>query len=164
MAVATVPSVGQLVPAARVVIMCRQGYKPNWVVGSTPGGQSGFIFEKYFKSPKCPHAVSAWTYFSQNTGNTEDDASLTVTCAAGRYYIYTLSTQYLHTIYTLSTDCAGSTIPAAPSGATMEHDGSTTAGSVITYTCSGGNKLYAIVSSTFRYRSVLLVMIFLVRQ
>ena len=28
----------------------------------------------------------------------------------------------------------------------MEHDGSTTAGSVITYTCSGGNKLYAIVS------------------
>merc|ERR1719192_493125 len=77
MAVATVPS----------------GYKPNWVVGSTPGGQSGFIFEKYFKSPKCPHAVSAWTYFSQNTGNTEDDASLTVTCAA---------------------DCAGSTIPAAP--------------------------------------------------
>ena len=46
----------------------------------------------------------------------------------------------------------------------MEHDGSTTAGSVITYTCSGGNKLYAIVSSTFRYRRVLLVMMFLVRQ
>ena len=80
--------------------MYGQGYKPNWVVGSTPGGQSGFIFEKYFKSPKCPHAVSAWTYFSQNTGNTEDDASLTVTCAAGRYYIYTLSTQYLHYLQT----------------------------------------------------------------
>ena len=103
MAVATVPSVGELVPTARIVIMYDQGYKPNWVVGSTPGGQSGFIFEKYFKSPKCPHAVSAWTYFSQNTGNTEDDASLTVTCAAGRYYIYTISTHYLHTIYTLST-------------------------------------------------------------
>ena len=102
MAVATVPSVGELVPAARIVMMYGQGYKPNWVVGSTPGGQSGFIFEKYFKSPKCPHAVSAWTYFSQNTGNTEDDASLTVTCAAGRYYIYTISTHYLHTIYSIS--------------------------------------------------------------
>ena len=146
--------------------MYGQGYKPNWVVGSTPGGQSGFIFEKYFKSPKCPHAVSAWTYFSQNTGNTEDDASLTVTCAAGRYYIYTISTQYLNIIYILSTDCAGSTIPAAPSGATMEHDGSTTAGSVITYTCSGGNKLYAIVSqdTVAQLDAVLLVMIFLVRQ
>ena len=70
-------------------------------------------------------------------------------CLNSNHYlhtIYTISTHYLHTIYTLFTDCAGSTIPAAPSGATMEHDGSTTAGSVITYTCSGGNKLYAIVS------------------
>ena len=47
----------------------------------------------------------------------------------------------------------------------MEHDGSTTAGSVITYTCSGGNKLYAIVSQdTVQLDAVLLVMMFLVRQ
>ena len=49
----------------------------------------------------------------------------------------------------------------------MEHDGSTTAGSVITYTCSGGNKLYAIVSQdtlAAQLDAVVLVMMFLVRQ
>ena len=45
----------------------------------------------------------------------------------------------------LTSECTG-TVPAAPTGATMNHDGSITAGSVVTYTCAGGNKVYAMVS------------------
>ena len=44
-------------------------------------------------------------------------------------------------------ECTGA-VPTAPTGATMDHDGSITAGSIITYTCSGGNKVYAMVSIT----------------
>ena len=55
---------------------------PNWVVTSSPGSQSGFMFEKSFLAPKCPHAVYKWRYFSQNLFRTEDDDSLAVTCGA----------------------------------------------------------------------------------
>ena len=58
------------------------GLKPNWVATSTPGSQSGFMFEKNFFAPKCPHAVQKWRYFSQNLLQTEDDDSLAVTCGA----------------------------------------------------------------------------------
>ena len=40
-----------------------------------------------------------------------------------------------------------SAAPAAPSGSTSDYDGtSKPAGSIVTYTCSAGKKLYAIVS------------------
>ena len=58
------------------------GLRPNWVVTSRPGSQSGFMFEKSFLAPKCPHAVHKWRYFSQNLFRTEDDDSLAVTCGA----------------------------------------------------------------------------------
>merc|ERR1719276_610612 len=77
-------------------------------------GQSG--------APKCPHAVSSWVYYSQNLGSTEEDDSLTVTCGA---------------------KCSGA-IPAIPAGASVTYDGGDTAGTVVTYTCSGGNKVYAV--------------------
>ena len=57
---------------------------PSWVAASTPGSSSGFMFGQS-RAPKCPHAVSTWTYFSQNTGAIEDDDSLKVTCGAGQY-------------------------------------------------------------------------------
>ena len=60
-------------------------YIPSWVGGaSTPGSSSGFMFG-HSRAPKCPHAVSTWSYFSQNTGAIEDDDSLKVTCGAGQY-------------------------------------------------------------------------------
>jgi len=97
------------------------GFIPSWVATSTPGSGSGFMFGGS-RAPKCPHAVSVWTYFSQNSGNIEDDDSLKVTCGA---------------------QCTGA-VPTTPTGATVDHDGSNTAGSIITYTCAGGNKVYAM--------------------
>ena len=61
-----------------------EGFLANWVLGTTPGSGSGFAFEKDYKAPKCPHAVSNWKYFSQSTGNIEDDSSLTVTCGSSK--------------------------------------------------------------------------------
>ena len=42
-------------------------------------------------------------------------------------------------------ECTGA-IPATPAGASVTYDGSDTAGTVVTYTCSGGHKVYAVVS------------------
>ena len=41
-------------------------------------------------------------------------------------------------------ECSGA-IPATPAGASVSHDGSDTAGTVVTYTCSGGEKVYSMV-------------------
>ena len=45
-----------------------------------------YLISHWSRAPKCPHAVSTWTYFSQNTGAIEDDDSLKVTCGAGQYH------------------------------------------------------------------------------
>ena len=42
-------------------------------------------------------------------------------------------------------ECSGA-IPATPAGAAVTYDGGDTAGTVVTYTCSGGHKVYAVVS------------------
>ena len=42
-------------------------------------------------------------------------------------------------------ECSGA-IPATPDGASVTYDGSDTAGTVVTYTCSGGHKVFAVVS------------------
>ena len=42
-------------------------------------------------------------------------------------------------------ECSGA-IPATPAGASVTYDGGDTAGTVVTYTCSGGHKVYAVVS------------------
>ena len=61
------------------------GFYPSWVATPVePGSASGFMFGGS-RAPKCPHAVSVWTYFSQNSGNIEDDDSLKVTCGAREY-------------------------------------------------------------------------------
>ena len=43
-------------------------------------------------------------------------------------------------------ECSGA-IPDTPAGASVSHDGSDTAGTVVTYTCSGGHKVFAVVSA-----------------
>ena len=58
---------------------------PNWVGSNTantaPGDGSGFIFEKDYINPKCPHAVSNWlVYFN---GETQDDPTFKFECAVG---------------------------------------------------------------------------------
>ena len=62
----------------------RQDSGVEWLVGTRPGSRSGFVFSKDSEAPECPHEVSAWKYYSQNTGTTEDDPFLTVACAAGK--------------------------------------------------------------------------------
>ena len=58
------------------------GYIPSWVGGvSEAGSGSGFFFGQS-RAPKCPHAVSAWTYYSQNSFSIEEDDSFMVTCGA----------------------------------------------------------------------------------
>ena len=54
---------------------------PSWVATDTPGSGLGWMFGDS-RAPKCPHAVSKWTYYSQNTGSIEEDDSLKVTCGA----------------------------------------------------------------------------------
>ena len=98
---------------------------PSWVLTSAPGGSSGFIFGDY-TNPKCPTAVGLWSFFSQTTGQITEDPTMKMTCAS---------------------TCDGA-VPATPTGATVNHDGSTTAGTVVTYTCSNGGKVYAKVSKT----------------
>ena len=61
--------------------MYHQDSEVGWVVSSTPGSRSGFVFAKDSEAPECPHEVSAWKYYSQSTGNTTDDPTLTVACA-----------------------------------------------------------------------------------
>ena len=61
------------------------GFYPSWVATATPGSGSGFMFGGS-RAPKCPHAVSVWSYFSQNSGNIEDDDSLKVTCGTREYH------------------------------------------------------------------------------
>ena len=85
--------------------------------------------------------MSVWTYFSQTSGNIEDDDSLKVTCGASEFLVMVEPVSIAHI-----SECSGA-IPSAPSGATVDHDGSDTAGSVVTYTCSAGHKVYASVSS-----------------
>ena len=48
-------------------------------------------------------------------------------------------------IISILTECP-TAYPAAPEGATASSDGSTAAGTVVTYTCSNGGKVYAVVS------------------
>ena len=61
------------------------GSSPSWVGGaSTPGSGVGLMFGQS-NAPMCPDAVSVWTYFSQYSGNFEDDDSLKVTCVAREY-------------------------------------------------------------------------------
>ena len=60
----------------------QSGYIPSWVGGvGTPGSNQGMMFGQS-RAPKCPHGVSAWTYYSQNSGTIEEDESLKVTCGA----------------------------------------------------------------------------------
>ena len=54
--------------------------------------------------------------------------------------------------FTFFLECSGS-IPATPSGASVSHDGGDTAGTVVTYTCADGHKVYAVVSESFVVRS-----------
>ena len=59
---------------------------PNWIGSNTantnPGDGSGFIFEKDYKNPKCPHAVSNWNvYFN---GETVHDTTFKFECAVGK--------------------------------------------------------------------------------
>ena len=73
------------------------GYIPSWVGGAgTAGSGSGFFFGQS-RAPKCPHAVSAWTYFSQNTGNIEEDDSLMITCGARKCPHYSLISGFSRT-------------------------------------------------------------------
>ena len=116
-------------------------YIPSWVGGaSTPGSASGFMFGGS-RAPKCPHAVSTWSYYSQNTQAIEEDDSLKVTCGASEC----LQKHFQWIMITFFAECSGA-IPATPSGASVTYDGGDTAGTVVTYTCSGGNKVYAVVS------------------
>ena len=82
--------------------------------GVEPGSGSGLMFGRYYKprpvqhkskpnrkptqpkpdatppggssAPKCPTAVSAWTFFSQTSGATESDATLKVVCEGSCRY------------------------------------------------------------------------------
>ena len=120
------------------------GLKPNWVATSTPGSQSGFMFEKNFFAPKCPHAVHQWRYFSQNLLQTEDDDSLAVTCGASENK---QESNRILLIIRLISGCSEAA-PDPPSGASHDHDGSnnTATGTVVTYNCSQGHRVYVSVS------------------
>ena len=59
---------------------------PNWIgsntaAGSEPGSGAGFIFEKDYLNPKCPHAVSNWEVYYG--GQTVHDTEFKVQCAVG---------------------------------------------------------------------------------
>ena len=60
---------------------------PNWIGSNTantqPGDGSGFIFEKDYLNPKCPHAVSNWNVFFN--GETIHDTAFKFDCAVGKY-------------------------------------------------------------------------------
>merc|ERR1711934_1234147 len=59
---------------------------PSWIVSlsqfGSPGSSSGLMFGGS-RAPKCPTAVSTWSFFSQTSGNIEDDATLKVVCDGG---------------------------------------------------------------------------------
>ena len=61
---------------------------PNWIgsntaLGTQPGSGAGFLFEKDYLNPQCPHAVSNWRVYLQ-TGETIDDPTFKVECAVGK--------------------------------------------------------------------------------
>ena len=120
------------------------GYIPSWVAAYTPGSGSGFMFGRS-GAPKCPQAVTSWAYYSQTTGAIEEDDSLTVTCGASEC-LYLFIFISVNEDYTFFVECSGA-IPATPAGASVTYDGGDTAGTVVTYTCSGGNKVYVVVST-----------------
>ena len=50
-----------------------------WEVTS-PATSATIVAEKYFLAPKCPNAVSAWKFYSEDSDNLEDDESLRISC------------------------------------------------------------------------------------
>ena len=59
---------------------------PNWIgsntqFGTNPGDSAGFVFEKDYLNPKCPHAVSNWRVYRQGTdGQVLDDPTFKIQC------------------------------------------------------------------------------------
>merc|ERR1719370_643066 len=55
-----------------------EGYVPSWVVSlsqfGNPGSGSGLMFGQS-RAPKCPTAVSSWDFYSQTSGQVEEDAT-----------------------------------------------------------------------------------------
>jgi len=113
------------------------GFKAAWVASSTllgtsPGDSSGLATESDHNAPKCPHyTTGSWSVFLQSTGSSVDDSTFTITCA----------------------DSCSSTIPATPEGATVSWDNSVSAGTIITYTCSSGQKLYSTCGNDGQWSS-----------
>ena len=110
----------------------------TWVMTKTAGSSSGNMYDSNFENPECPHQVSKWKY--SLSGDWKDDDSLKFTCGTSECpHVY--DSVFISHI----SECSGP-IPATPSGATDDHDGSDAAGTLVTYTCSDGSKVFSMVS------------------
>ena len=110
----------------------------GWVMTNTPGSELGWMFSYYPTSVQCPQQVSKWVYWS---GQWSEDDSLKVTCGTSKCLHVVHDSVYIAHI----SECTGD-IPATPSGATVDYDGSNAVLTLVTYTCSDDSKVFSVVS------------------